>query len=267
MKKITFLALLLALVAFPVLAAEQRGINGSEAGMQNSGYNSDLQVAGQNETENGDEKDSGGSLIAPGPKREQNQLQAATQVQNQGEDLQVNQQEQIKAKNVDELKQMIKERKQQIDQELQSLSNKTKQKVFENQNQVREAVHAFLAAEDLVGGIGQQVSAIAREFNNSVEKTILAEEKIQSRNKIKEFFLGGDKVAALELKQEADQNRIRIQELKQLKGDCECEQEVMELIEEKIQLTEQEQTRLEQLVLEQLEKKGLFGWLFGWLKK
>ncbi|MFY1644910.1 hypothetical protein ACK11Z_14360, partial [Methanoculleus bourgensis] len=37
-----------------------------------------------------------------------------------------------------------------------------------DQNQVRLAVHTLLAAENRTGGIGRNISVIAREFNNSV---------------------------------------------------------------------------------------------------
>ncbi|MCK4553503.1 hypothetical protein KAU19_00885 [Candidatus Parcubacteria bacterium] len=102
----------------------------------------------------------------------QTQAQTQTQTQDMGEETGIMLQAQTRAKTVTELKAMIKEQKQVISAEVEQISNKTKQKVFQNQNTVREAVHALLAAEDLVGGIGKQISQIATEFNNSIEKTI-----------------------------------------------------------------------------------------------
>ena len=101
---------------------------------------------------------------------------------------------------------MIQAKHQEMEQEMSGLSE-GEQKVYRNQNVVREAVHSFLAMEDLVGGIGQQVSEIAREFNNSVEKTIQAENKIQNRNKLVRFLVGGDQGAAEEIEEEINNNR------------------------------------------------------------
>src|SRR4030042_682465 len=136
------------------------------------------------------------------------------QTQNQGEDqnltVQNQERERERARNVTELHQMIQERKMEMNQSLQNMSN-IQQHIYMNQNTVREAVHAFLAMENLTGGIGPNVSQIAREFNNSVQATIMAEEKIQTRSQFARFFVGGDKDAAGELENETNRNQERIQ--------------------------------------------------------
>ena len=73
--------------------------------------------------------------------------------------------------------------------------------------------------EDLAGGIGKNVSAIAKNFNNSVQATINAEAKIEKRSGFARFFAGGDHDAAEAIEAEVEQNKLRIQELKQLKRD------------------------------------------------
>lgn len=168
---------------------------------------------------------------------------------------------QIKAKDTEELKQMIQQKQQEMEQE-RARAGGIEGKVFQNQNSVRLAVHSLLAMEDLVGGIGPQVRLVAREFNNSVQATIKAEEKIQKRSKIKKFFLGGDEEAAAELESEIESNKLRIQQLKQLKEQCGCGSEVKELFMEQMQNMELEQERLGQLVKEEKDSKGLFGWMF-----
>ena len=75
---------------------------------------------------------------------------------------------------------MIQQKQQAMNQELEGKKEK-EQNVYQNQNQVRLAVHSLLAMENLVGGIGKNVSQIARQFNNSVQATIRAEEKIQTQ--------------------------------------------------------------------------------------
>lgn len=195
----------------------------------------------------------------------QNQEQEQIQVQNSAGTIGIQLQEQVRARNTNELRTMIQAQEQEMNQEIEEMEDEDQQAVFKNQNKVREAVHALLAAEDLVGGIGQQVSAVAIEFNNSVEKTIQAEERIQKRSGFVKFFLGGDKKAAQEIEQEVNQNQVRLQELKQLHQQCPCLSTVKEIIQAQIQNIEQEQNRLQELALEQINKKGVFSWLFGWL--
>ena len=118
--------------------------------------------------------------------------------QGSGEGLLVQIRERVMARNATELGEMIQNRQQEMNQEMQSLGE-AEQKVYQNQNQVRLAVHAMLAMENLTGGIGRNISQIAIEFNNSVQATIRAEEKIQTRNFLVSFFFGGDEQAAEEI--------------------------------------------------------------------
>ena len=166
---------------------------------------------------------------------------------------------QIKAENSKELSQMIQQMRQEMNQEIQELET-IKQNVYQNQNQVRLAVHSMFAMEDLVGEIGPQIREIARDFNNSVQTTIKAEEKTQKRNWFMRFLFGGDEEAAEEIEQEVNTNRKRIQSLKQLKEDC--KEPVKTMLQEQIQNIEQEQNRLQQLAQEEKQNKGLVGWIW-----
>ena len=171
------------------------------------------------------------------------------------------QRQELKAQTKTQLKEMVQQKQQAMNQELEGKSEK-EQKVYQNQNQVRLAVHSLLAMEDLVGGIGKNVSQIARQFNNSIQATINAEEKIQTRSAFARFFVGGDEKAAGEIEQEVNQNKQRIQELKQLYEQCDCDEEVKEIMQEQIQNMEQEQNRLQELAQKEKKSKGLFGWLW-----
>lgn len=178
----------------------------------------------------------------------------------QGEGLIIATQVREKAKDMKQLREMIQERKQELQSETESM-NEGKQKIYRNQNRVREAVHALLAMEDLVGGIGPQVSEIARNFSNSINKTISAEERIQTRGRFARFFIGGDVETANELFNEVTQNHERLRELKQLRADCDCDEEVEQELQEQIKELKQEQIRLHKLANEEYQYKGLFGWL------
>ena len=193
---------------------------------------------------------------------QQAQTKTEQQTQNQGEEdqLMIQQRTQLEVQKLNEVKQSAQQRQQEMNQVMQSMG-KTEQKVYQNQNQVREAVQTLLSLEDLAPGIGFQVSQIAREFNNSVQATIIAEEKIQKRNAFVRFFMGGEKNAAGEMEQELNQNQQRIQELNQLKEQCACGEEVKTMMQEQIQNMEQEQVRLQQLTEREKNANGVFGWI------
>jgi hypothetical protein len=158
-------------------------------------------------------------------------------------------------------KQMIRQKAQEMQQEMALLKPQV-QNILQNQNQVRLAVHSLLAMEDLVGGIGPQVSEIARSFNNSVQASINAEERIQKKSGFARLFTGGDEKAAEEIEGLVTQNQNRIQELSQLREQCECDEEVKQMLQEQLQNMENEQARLRLLALAEQKSKGIFGWLW-----
>jgi hypothetical protein len=173
---------------------------------------------------------------------------------------------QQRARTMTEAREMVQQKKQEMAQEIRGLSN-VQQKVYQNQNKVREAVHALLSLEDLAPDIGSQVSEIARGFNNSVQATIIAEEKIQKRNAFVRFFIGGEKNATEDMEQELKQNQQRIQELKQLREESVGGEELKAMTQEQIHNMEQEQIRLQQLADREKGANGVFGWvrnLFRW---
>jgi len=189
------------------------------------------------------------------------QGQQGGQQSGQGTGDETGQQVQTRARNTTELRQMIQERQQEMNQSMQTLREQVRS-VYQNQNRVRLAVHALLAMENLTGGIGRNVSQIAREFNNSVQATIRAEERIQTRNMLMRFFSGGDEQAAEEMEQEVNRNRERIQELRRLMQECECDEEVKAMLQEQIQNMEMEQNRIQDLAQNEKKSKGIFGWLW-----
>ncbi|MCK5122850.1 MAG: hypothetical protein KAQ87_01740 [Candidatus Pacebacteria bacterium] len=279
-KKIMFLSLAFVLSASMVFAQGAENKNNdagnSELTQEDKG-NSEESKQGSDTQGNQSESPQGNG--ADDPTQAQNQEQERERINEQtGESNReiVGKQarQQNRATNTEQLKTMIKNKKQEMDQEVQGMEDEKQQKVYQNQNKVREAVHALLAAEDLLAAgestegkdIGHQVSAIAREFNNSVDKTIPAEEKIQKRNRVVAFFFGGDEEAAEDILEETNKNKERSEQLKQLKEQCDCDEGVRNIIQEQIQNIEQEQNRLEQVAQKEKSNKGIFGWLFGWIK-
>lgn len=171
-----------------------------------------------------------------------------------------------RAQNAEQLRAMVEERLRVLQGEATS-SPEALRLTLENQNQIRAAVHAFLAAEDLVGGIGPRVSELAKQINEEVQNTVRTEEEIRSRGALARFFFGGDDAAAGELEQYREEIQAHVQEMTQLVGTCDdCDAQVRVMLQEHLQEMEQEQERLRDVVEEELDRRGLFGFLFGWLR-
>ncbi len=71
------------------------------------------------------------------------------------------------ARNITDLRDSKRQKLEELNQSLQNESPERRVWV-KNHNEVRIAVHTLLSMEDRTGGIGQNISALAREFNNSV---------------------------------------------------------------------------------------------------
>jgi len=251
MKKYFVFILALALMSSLVIAASGEG-SGSSGGQP---------VQGAEDTVNtGAGQDTGAGAG----------IQIEESVQNKGTEQQIKTQNEVqaagqKSENAQEVRARVEEklqtRQQELDQEMVGKSEK-EQKVLQNQNQVRLAVHALLEMKDDISGIGPQVSEIAKNFDNSVQVTIRTEEKIQTRSAFSRFFAGGDKKAADELETQVNENQLRIQELKQLREQCDCGDEVKVMMQEQIRSMEQEQARLGELAQKEKKSKGLFGWIW-----
>jgi len=187
--------------------------------------------------------------------------QQAGQMQPEPELIGAQLRDQIQARNFSHLQELAVEQSRELMQQARQMSEQAGE-VYQNQNQVRLAVHNLLAMENLTEGIGPQVSAVAREFNNSVQATLRAEQRIQNRSRIARFFAGGHQESAEEIEQRVKQNRQRVQELQQLYRQCMAEEEVCQFLQQQIQNIQQEQERLQNLAQREMNSKGLFGWLW-----
>jgi superfamily II DNA helicase RecQ len=159
------------------------------------------------------------------------------------------------------IKENITQLKADLEAQVKGLKEQERVRV-ENTNRVRLAVQTLLAMENLTGGIGRNVSEIARNFNNSIQSTLRHEEKIQNRNKVLKFLFGRDLKTVKQLENET----LRLQEMinsfnKTIESCEECTEEVKEMLQEQLMLMQQEQQRLQQLVQKEKKIKGLFGWI------
>jgi hypothetical protein len=161
----------------------------------------------------------------------------------------------------DDLNRKIEMRKRALDREAAS-STPNRKDIVENANPVRLAVHSLLASKDLLGGIGSQVSEIAKEMNHSVASTTDAEVKIKSRGFLSRLLFGGDKTSAEMIASEAAQNQTRIDSLTALLGQADVAADVQATLTAQITALKDAQERLKTLADREKSAWGLFSWRF-----
>jgi hypothetical protein len=158
--------------------------------------------------------------------------------------------------------------RERVNQTADDMENETgnlppeKQKVWKNQNEVRLAVHTFLALGEMDGGIGKNVSAIARTFNNSIQTRLQAEEQIQARPGWLRFLAGGDEAAADTLFQSLNRSHDQIREMQRLVENCTCDNETRTLLQDQLRVMEEDQERLRALAENETADRGVVGWIW-----
>ena len=165
------------------------------------------------------------------------------------------------ASSFDDLKQKIEVRKHELDDEEASTTPKFKNAV-KNANEVRLAVHSLLASKELLGGIGSEVSQIAKDMNDSVATTTNAEAKIQARNFFARLFFGGDSVAADVISQQVARNQQHIDDLTKLLEGANVPADIQAVLKAQIMAIQDAQTRLLDLAQKEQKQWGLFSWRF-----
>lgn len=161
----------------------------------------------------------------------------------------------------DDLNHKIESRRQRFDAEEASTTPQLRT-IKKDENEVRLAVHALLSSKDLVGGIGQQVSDIAKEVDHSVASTTNAEAKINSRGFFSKLLFGGDRTSAEVIAQEAAKNQTRIDNLTTLLADATITPEVKATLDAQIAALKAAQVRLQALADKEKSAWGLFSWRF-----
>lgn len=201
---------------------------------------------------------SGPSTANPIQDRDQLQLQDQTQQQLQDQD-----RDQLRTHQ--ELNLFLEQRAQTMEQERSQLQE-TERNIYQKQDQVRIAVDALVATATVTNNNAEQIRQLAQSIGDSVQQSVQAEMRIQNRNWLQYLFAGGDQNSSQELKQITEQNRNRIQEMQQLWQSCDCDEQLRNTIQEQIRNMEQEQLRLQAIAATEQQRKGIFQYLFGWLK-
>lgn len=174
------------------------------------------------------------------------QVQNRVVTQNSGEETQL------------EVKTQESLRSNQEAQPLQVRSETAKQ----NMSQVAQRVEELLSDEETDTGIGPQVREIAKQQLQAQEKIEGEVNKIESRQGLMKKLFGTDHKAVKNLKQEIEQNQVRVKELQELQTQTSNQAE-----ETQIQELTQALLNQNEALNEQVQAEERVGSVFGWLIK
>jgi hypothetical protein len=251
MKKIAIaliILLCLTTVAMPVIAAKED--NGVHAGITIAAARTQ-DSSGEQEKKQGDDVTvTATATLRETPERERLEKESEMGVSTQ-----------TRERTMSEVRENYNKSHETLNATLRNVSPEQRERA-RNENEVRLAVHTMLEMENLNGGIGRNISAIAREFNNSASSAWTFEERIRNRNTFIRLLFGGDRDAAQELANLTLRNQARIQEMNQMMSNATLDPEVRAMMEEQLRIMEKEQERLEQLSHREQDDRGFFGW-FG----
>jgi hypothetical protein len=193
----------------------------------------------------------------------QNQNKEMEQVQNKGEETML--QIQQTATNNDELEDAVREARAAVRDE-RGNEEATRALIRGEREDAEVALRAMVAAGPMLGEAQQQMTQLATQVGSQSDKALAAEVRVRERSAFTRFFVGGDDEAAKEMLQVAVQNRETIRQMEQLVEDCDqCDEAARETLREQIRVMEDEQARVEMAATEEQGKRGLFGFLFGWI--
>jgi hypothetical protein len=161
-----------------------------------------------------------------------------------------------------ELKAKIELREKELDQDEASTTSEERD-IVKNTNPVRLAVHAFLNSRDILGGIGEQVSEIAKEMNDSNATTTRMEIKMHSRGFLMRLFFGGDRDSAEIISRMVTRNQELIEDLTALLDQSNISADTRVMLNVQIKALEDAQTRLMNLATKERSNWGIFSWRFS----
>jgi len=233
MKKLFFILpiFLVFVLALPVFAAKN-----NEKGVRNG-----QQIQEQNQKQ---------LQISPSPTGNQVQNRNQVNTKNQGEDsqLQVNTQEQESLGSG----------------QGEGLQNRN-ENALQNMSEVAKQVQQLLQVRT-AGGIGEQVRQIAQEQNQAQMQIQEQLNKLESKSKLAKFLTGTDYGAVKNLKQQLEQNQLRIKQLEQLQNQLANQGDVT-MVEETIKALIAQNTTLQERITAEEQTRSVFGWLFKFFAK
>ncbi len=161
-----------------------------------------------------------------------------------------------------ELRNAIRTRQQMQAEEVQTLPSHARVR-YAHENQVRNAVFALLAAENMTG-IGPLVAEVAREYNASINVQWRDEMALEQRSGIMLMLFGGEREAANRIRMQAEENERRIEEIRGIiLTSSSTDPALSTILLEELEQMEEEQQRLNERAEIEEQKRGIFSWFFG----
>jgi hypothetical protein len=265
--------LLFATLETPVLAQGQ-GNQGDQVGVQQDQDRDQVQnqIRDPETHTNGDEPDPDRDRLrdqdqtnAPA-ETTQAQMRSQEQVQVQqmdgtGDGQQQNR-DRVRTESTESLRAFIQEQEQERLQDGSGVGERSQSRA-----RAQVATEVFQAAEPLMGQNGPRMSEVATEVNQAFRGMEQREQALENRSRVRLFFFGQDEGVVGAMQQEMEQNRLRIEEMRQLMESCDgCDPEAQEPLMTQLQNMEREQERLETVAADAEGRQGLFGFLFGWMR-
>jgi hypothetical protein len=164
-----------------------------------------------------------------------------------------------------ELKVMVQTRKEEQKRVEDGVGEKEREQI-QNENRINLATEVIESAQNLFGPRNLEVQVLVGEFKKTHEDSTEYEERFAKQSAFSRFLFGGDRDAAEEMEKTVAQNQVRVEMMNQMMQECDCDEEAKKILQEQLQNMEQEQARLKEVALKEKSKRGVFGFLFGWLK-
>jgi len=185
----------------------------------------------------------------------QNQNQVQTQNQGEDQQLQVSTQEQESLQEGQD-----EENEGQAKGQPKSVSPRS-ETAREHMSVVAQTVEELLTTQGAKGGLGQQVSVVAREQQQAQQEIEGELDKLEARRGWTKKLFGPDYKAIKNLNQQIERNRLRIRQLEQLQTQV-ANQADQTQIQEAVQALIEQNTAFEEQVQAEEQVGSLFGWLF-----
>jgi len=164
------------------------------------------------------------------------------------------------AQNVSDLRSQIQTERQTEQVEFVNLTDAQKLGLV-HWHDVGIATTALMSMQDLIGPDGQHVADLAYEINASENNITSLEQRIENRNAVFRFLLGGDQVAVNQINDQVALNQQRIQNIQQLMQNSTLQPDVHQAMQDQITVLQQEQSRLANLTAVEQNTRGLFWWI------
>jgi hypothetical protein len=157
---------------------------------------------------------------------------------------------------------------QQREEEQTQLNNATSSYTPQNQASQQYVLQVQSAVQNMIQlsyrlnneNLGSQIRTMAQNQIKSADAANQALEKAQARSDFAKFFIGANYTQLKTMKQEMDQNQLRIQELQQICSQISNAIDQTEL-QNQIQILEQQNTALQNQLNNEESGFSLFGWL------